>query len=520
MDNQPVIDYNPTEATPEDIAQLILDLRKERDEGIIDERVLDFLQNLEDSVNTAGPVGDDQLDAVAGGFGGKRLGALAAAATMLLSGLGGSPMAASRETSLQIYDKIVALNDEYANNKIPKDEYDKRKEALEYQFKQTTKREELEKDQRMQTIGMVIGGVGGGLLLGSMIIKNTAEILSYIKSGYMHVSNSIRNFYLRHTSKPIDIKIYETVLGRIESRLKKELVGQDEAIKQMINSMRGYFESVIQTQARGKKFEGGMILYLTGLPGTGKSTAMKIIGEEMGLKPYIGRMSNAIEDKGNNANTVAARLTKPVIVDDGHTKSQQDTELMRQVKIGIPTLYCLDEIDKMRNLDRVLQKHDGKTSDGKLMGESVDEMLRNFGDTGQINGVNASGSILIATSNETPEQLAQLESSLYNRYKSCHVHFKSFNKQDYKEMIRRDTKATLSYYRQKYKVDVIFDDSLMEKYPEKLVKEEGSGRGVNSLTIRLRAALKNYVNQNKDYKNSKVSLGYNSNNDEIIVKKI
>ena len=231
-------------------------------------------------------------------------------------------------------------------------------------------------------------------------------------------------------------------------------------------------------------------------------------------------MSDAIEDKGNNANTVAARLTKPVIIDDGKNKSAQDTDLMRQVKVGVPTLYCLDEIDKMRNLDRVLQKHDGKTSDGKLMGESVDEMLRNFGDTGQINGINASGSILIATSNETPEQLAQLESSLYNRYKSCHVHFKSFNKQDYKEMIRRDTSATLSYYRQKYKVDVIFDDSLMEKYPEKLVKEEGSGRGVNSLTIRLRAALKNYVNQNKDYKNSKVSLGYNSNNDEIIVKKI
>ena len=283
MDNQPVIDYNPTEATPEDIAQLILDLRKEKDEGIIDERVLDFLQNLEDSVNTAGPVGDDQLDAVAGGFGGKRLGALAAAATMLLSGLGGSTMAAGKVSTDALYDQRDAVNARYEKGEISKAEWKKQRDILDTKLSDAYQRNMAGTFEGAAKVLKFGAGIGGAVFFATMLARHGSELMGNIKSGYMSVSNSLKNFWLRHTSKAIDIKLYETVLGRIESRLKKELVGQDEAIKQIINSMRGYFESVTEAQARGKKFEGGMILYLTGLPGTGKSTAMKIIGEEMGL---------------------------------------------------------------------------------------------------------------------------------------------------------------------------------------------------------------------------------------------
>lgn len=507
---------------PEDVAQLILDLKKEMDEGKMDERIIDFLKHLE-TINSKESINEDALDTVSGGLGIKKLGALAAAAGMLLTGFGGTPMATDPKPKRTLSDMGQELRDlvgKYREGKITEDEYNQKRRILEEERRvyRSTNLDSL--SERGTKIFTVMGGTVGAIFLGSLLVKYAGDILAHMKNVYMSMSNGLKNFYLRHTSKAIDIKLYETVLGRIETRLNKELVGQEAAIKQMINTMRGYFESVVEANAMGKKFEGGLVLYLTGLPATGKSTAMKIIGEEMGLKPYTGRMSDAIEDKGNNANTVAARLTKQVTVDDGHSKSQQDTPLMRQVKVGIPTLYCLDEIDKMRNLDRVLQKHNGKTHDGKWMGESVDEMLRNFGDTGQINGINASGSILIATSNETPEELAQLESSLYNRYKGCHVHFKSFTKEDYKEIIRRKTRQTLFYYKKLYNMDVLFDSSLMENYAQKLETEISGGRGVDALAIKIRATLKNYINQNKKFRNTKVALSYDKNTDSITAKQI
>ena len=103
----------------------------------------------------------------------------------------------------------------------------------------------------------------------------------------------------------------------------------------------------------------------------------------------------------------------------------------------------------------MLQKRNLRNENGKIMGSSIDEILRNFGNTAQINGVDASSSILIATSNETPEQLSDLESSLYNRYKGCHVHFKDFNKKNYAEIINRKTKDIKEYYKKTYNMDVV-----------------------------------------------------------------
>ena len=146
-------------------------------------------------------------------------------------------------------------------------------------------------------------------------------------------------------------------------------------------------------------------------------------------------------------------------------------------------------------------------------------MLRNFGDTGQINGQNASGSVLIATSNETPNQLKELEESLYNRYKGCNVQFSDFVAKDYMEIMNRKSKNIFEFYKKKFGVYVSWDESAMDYYSQKFERENSGGRGVDTLMNDVRCALKTYQTKNStSFKNSSVSICYNTNSDKLFIK--
>lgn len=355
------------------------------------------------------------------------------------------------------------------------------------------------------------------------IAKYAGDIVNTVKNLALSMGNTFRTVVYKMTHKGIDVNSYQLTLDRIEKRLRAELVGQDEAIDKTLEVMAGYFESVAEAKAMNKKFEGGLLLYFYGPPATGKSTTMKIIKEEMKLDSYTGLMSDAVEDKGNGAMTVAARLTKPIYKDNGQAKTLIDTPLMRQVKNKLPTLYCLDEVDKMRKLDATLQNRSMRDEDGYIVGSSVDEMLRNFGDTGQICGVDASGSVLIATSNETDEKIAQLESSLFNRYKNCKIKFKEFSSDGYKEIIERKSVEFRDYYKKKFNIEIEWDKSALNHYAEVYESEKSGGRGVDFLMNDVRYALKCYHNNyetKEGFKNLKLSIGYNDKSNKLCVKQI
>lgn len=357
------------------------------------------------------------------------------------------------------------------------------------------------------------------VVAGIFVLKSSTDIVENLKNFYISGRNSVKRLLYKLSHKGININTYQTTLNRIEKRLRSELVGQDKAIDRILEILTGYFESMLEAKALGRKFEGGLLLYLTGSPATGKSTTMKIIEEEMGLRSYVGRMSDAVEDRGNGAQTVASRLTKPVIEDNGKVKVSVDTQLTQQIRTRIPTLYCFDEVDKMRNLDSVLQKRGMRNESGKIIGGSVDEMLRNFGDTGQINSQNVSGSVLIATSNETQEQLQELEESLYNRYKGCNVQFDDFTMKDYIEIMNRKSKNILEFYKKKFNVTISWDKSALEHYSEKFEKENSGGRGVDILMNDVRFAIKNLRTRNfKSFRNRRVLICYDPHTDKLFAK--
>ena len=344
-----------------------------------------------------------------------------------------------------------------------------------------------------------------------LVLKFSGDILGAISNLLLSAKVFTKRVVHKLTHKGIDIKNYKKVVGRIESRLRKELVGQDDAIDSIIRVLTGYYESMIEAKYLGKKFEGGLILYLIGLPATGKSTVLKIISEEMKLGSFTCRMSDVIEDKGNSAQTIATRLTKPIIKDNGKKKVTEETELSRYLNSGIPTLYLFDEIDKMRILDSKLSNTELVNKDEKINGSSIDEAFRNFIDTGHLFGCNASGSIVMVTSNESVEDIQKLESSLYNRYKTGLVTFKEFNEDDYKEIIKRASSDIIARYKRQYDVDVVWGDSALDYYAKQFINEQAGGRGPVNLARIARAALEKYVSENKLKENVVLTLEMGSN---------
>lgn len=352
---------------------------------------------------------------------------------------------------------------------------------------------------------------------GLFIASKCTGLTEFARQTMVRLWSPVDRFIYKMTHRGINIDNYGEILKRIETRLRKEVIGQEKAIDRILEVMTGYFESMIEAKENGEKFEGGLILYFTGEPATGKSTVMKIIQEEMGLNSCVCRMSDAIEDKGNGATSVASRLIKPIKNDDGKVKTERDTEFMKQVKNRKPTLYCLDEVDKMRIFDNKLQKIEAKDENGYTLGGSVDEMLRNFGDTGQINGIDASGSILIATSNETEEQIKKLEPSLYNRYNRYLIKFKDLNSDDYKEIISRNMGRIENYYSKKYNVNIKWDETSLMEVAKSFEEHHLGGRAVDSLLKDIRSALINHINSGNK-KSNEFKIKYNKENDKIFIE--
>lgn len=357
----------------------------------------------------------------------------------------------------------------------------------------------------------------GFALAGSVILSKIDPIREGFKSIAQDTGNTAKNVWRKVTNKGINVKNYREVLNRIEKHLRKDIVGQDAAIDRIMEILRGHFEAMFEAKKMGKKFEHGLMMYFNGSPATGKSTAMNIIRDELGLNSYMALMSDVMEDKGNNANTVAARLTKDVTVDDGKKKRKKITPFVQQLKSRLATLYCIDEIDKMRIEDSKLAKRDYIDKHGKVVSGSMDEMLRNFGDKGMLAGYEAMGSIVIATSNETEEDMKKLESSLYNRYKNCSVHFKDLENKDYQEIIRRNTVDVQNYYKKFFNSKVEWSEKALDYFGKKFETDKAGARSVDALINDVRSTLvsKRDIMSDKELKGTTLVIEVNENSGKL-----
>lgn len=356
------------------------------------------------------------------------------------------------------------------------------------------------------------------LLALSFTASNATKILSFLNSCITACKNTFLQMYHRLTHSGLNVKNYELIIERIEKRLRSELIGQDEAIDKIISILKGYFEERREAEYLNKKFESGLFLYFSGSPATGKSTAMKIIEEELNLGSYPILMSNIVDSCQKDTSSLAALLTRPKEEDDGKNKTLIDTPLMRQLKTGLPTIYCFDEIEKMRLFEANLQHKNLVNEDGKIYGSTVDEILRNFVDTGLICNKNSSGSVVIATSNETDEQFNKLEDSLRNRLESHRVKFKDFNQNDYKEIIKRKSTNFVDFYKKKYNCNVSWSSNALDYYSKEFESTKIGGRGVNSLITKASYLLKEFAEKNDIKNDSNLIIDFDYNTQNIVIK--
>ncbi len=378
------------------------------------------------------------------------------------------------------------------------------------------------------TIKQVMGDAGKWLkrlvplyFFGSMFadIVTSADILA----NYVYpIYNWFDNLIFKFTHKGIDIKKYEVLLERIKIRLKAELVGQDEAIDEIINVMRGYFEAVLQAEHLGRKYENGLVLYLIGAPATGKTTVMKIISEEMGLATYNAGMPDVVKDKGNKAVTAADRLYKPTVYNNGKRIVEVHSKLQRCLDTGKSFMFGLDEFGKMRNFD-MMARNTQSNSQISGAGGSLDEVARNFMDSGELFGKKTPNSILVLTSNETEDDLKKLENSLYNRYRNCIVKFKDLTADAYKEIMKRQFVNIQKFYKEKFNVNVTWDEKATDLLAKQLEKENLGARAVEVLVNKARSAIAVYrdaYSKNNEFKDITIVLSCEGDSQKLIVNKL
>ena len=166
----------------------------------------------------------------------------------------------------------------------------------------------------------------------------------------------------------------------------------------------------------------------------------------------------------------------------------------------------------MRKLDRQLQGN--KSELGNI--DSIDEILRNFIDTGHLAGVDASGSIVIVTSNETDEDIMRLEPSLRNRYSQYRVKFRDFEKEDYKEIIRRGSVELQKHYADTFNTEVKWNEDALDYFATKFVEEQAGGRCAEPLMMKVRSAIA-VLCKSTDIKNKILSINVSEGENKHIV---
>ncbi len=301
----------------------------------------------------------------------------------------------------------------------------------------------------------------------------------------------------------------------IKNRLFENLAGQKDAIDNIIIQLNNHCNYLELCEKLGTKPKRSLVLHFYGAPGVGKSSALRIIAEELGIGVISFGMSSAVEDNGKRANTVLARLMNPDVIDTRTTKAYFKTPLRKAVENPGTMIIGFDEIEKMRKLDAQISKCDYRNEEGFISPSSLDEAMRDVKDQGKFAGFDVSDKIFVTISNETDDSLKELEPSFRDRLLGSLIYFKQFDIEAYKELIIKSSRLLFDAYREE-DIELSWSESALEHYANIFYKDGYSGRRVVEFIDKVSGIVQNYRDLLKYSRNW--IINYNSTLDDIVIE--
>lgn len=310
----------------------------------------------------------------------------------------------------------------------------------------------------------------------------------------------------------------QSSIPEIRKELESNLAGQDNAINKIIDQLHNHCNYLEICEKNGQKPKRSLVLHFYGAPGVGKSTALRIISEKLGIGVLTFGMSSAVEDNGKRANTVLARLMNPDVIDTRVTKAYFKTPLRKAIENPGTMIIGFDEIEKMRKLDAQISKCDYRNDENYIAPSSLDEAMRDVKDQGMFAGFDVSDKIFVTISNETKESLDELEPSFRDRLMGSLVYFKQFGIEDYKELIEKSSKSLFAAYGNDG-INLDWSKQALNHYAHEFHEAHYSGRRVVEFIDSIGTIVKDSVGLLKYEPNkNNLKLYYDSSSATVIVR--
>ncbi len=301
----------------------------------------------------------------------------------------------------------------------------------------------------------------------------------------------------------------EGFFAELEKDLKQKVIGQDKAIEKIVSLLKSHYANVFMAEVSGKKYDKGLLLYIPGPPGVGKTYILNEISKALRI-PIVGlSRDEIIRHNAKLTSNLASRCcdlaTMLMMPGEGYYKNREYTKFYTSLQSNGNNIYVINEVDKLRSLDydmRGLNEKARLDSNGKRVTSSLDEIFRDFMDEGKLLGCDAQGSIVVMTSNETMEDINKLEASWVSRLGDFIVPFDYLkNSSDCIKCVKLKLSEHYEEFFKKSGTSISFDDESLKNFIDKVPLKQRTGRYFKSVVQNIGGKIYSYYIKNKNKNN-------------------